>query len=262
MSDTGIYTYCFTLGAPSFSPPLAGIDGKNPVYVIGHAGLNAVVSNVSLDEFSETSLETKFEDLRWLATMAKTHEAVIEQIMSYKTVVPLRFCTIYKSHERIIELLRAHYKGLIAFLDKIKDKTEWSVKVYYDYNLVSKYIMAGSEEVKEMTAKIPETPGERYFYQKRLDILIKDLAARHLVAVSDNIFEGLKTHACEGRMLNSKVSAEGHDILLNAAFMVSKECFADFRTVVDTLAGIYEPSGLFFEMKGPWPLYNFCPSTE
>lgn len=260
MNDTAIYAYCFTSGVPSFSAPPMGIDNKNPVYVIGYEGLNAVVSNVSPDEFGEPSLEVKFKDLHWLATMAKNHESIIEQIMSCNTIAPLRFCTIYKSPERIIELLRTHYKELIAFLDKIKDKAEWTVKVYYDYTLISKYTTSRNKEVKQMTEKMPETEGERYFHQKRLNTLIKDIVARHLAAVADDIFEGLKTYACVGRALNSGTSVNGRDVLLNAAFMVSKECVADFRMGVDTLAGVYKPMGVFFEMNGPWPLYNFCPS--
>ncbi|WKZ16345.1 MAG: GvpL/GvpF family gas vesicle protein [Candidatus Jettenia caeni] len=79
----GIYAYCFTQTPVSFPHTLMGIDDEHEVYAIERNGLFAIVSALSLKEFSEDALDKKMTDMVWIASKAKKHEEVIEFVMTY-----------------------------------------------------------------------------------------------------------------------------------------------------------------------------------
>lgn len=79
----GIYTYCFTQTPVSFPHTIMGIDEEHEVYSLKQNDLFAIVSTVSLKEFSEGALDKKMTDMVWIASKAKKHEEVIEFVMTH-----------------------------------------------------------------------------------------------------------------------------------------------------------------------------------
>ncbi|HEY4481481.1 MAG TPA: GvpL/GvpF family gas vesicle protein [Candidatus Brocadiaceae bacterium] len=88
LSDTspGIYTYCLTRTRVSFPHTMMGIDGAHGVYHAEQDGIFAVISDVSLKEYSETALDKNMTDMAWLVPRAKRHEEVIEFVMTHATL--------------------------------------------------------------------------------------------------------------------------------------------------------------------------------
>ena len=88
LSDTspGIYTYCLTRTPVSFPHTIIGIDGIHEVYSVEQEGIFAVLSDVSLKEYSEAALDKNMTDMAWLVPRAKRHEEVIEFVMMHATL--------------------------------------------------------------------------------------------------------------------------------------------------------------------------------
>jgi len=88
LSDTspGIYTYCLTRTPVSFPHTIIGIDGVHEVYPVEQEGIFAVLSDVSLNEYSEAALDKHMTDMAWLIPRAKRHEEVIEFVMTQATL--------------------------------------------------------------------------------------------------------------------------------------------------------------------------------
>ncbi len=88
LSDTspGIYTYCLTRTRVSFPHTIMGIDGIHGVYHAEQDGIFAVISDVSLKEYSEAALDKNMTDMAWLVPRAKRHEEVIEFVMTHATL--------------------------------------------------------------------------------------------------------------------------------------------------------------------------------
>src|SRR3972149_2866727 len=88
LSDTslGIYTYCLTRTRKSFPHTMMGIDGIHGVYLAEQDGIFAVISDVSLKEYNEETLEKNMTDVAWLIPRAKRHEEVIEFVMTHATL--------------------------------------------------------------------------------------------------------------------------------------------------------------------------------
>ena len=84
-ASLGVYTYCLARTPVSFPHTMMGIDGAHGVYLAEQDGIFAVLSNVSLKEYSEAALDKNMTDVVWLVPRAKRHEEGIEFVMTHAT---------------------------------------------------------------------------------------------------------------------------------------------------------------------------------
>ena len=82
-ASLGVYTYCLARTPVSFPHTMMGIDGAHGVYLAEQDGIFAVLSDVSLKEYSEAALDKNMTDVAWLVPRAKRHEEVIEFVMTH-----------------------------------------------------------------------------------------------------------------------------------------------------------------------------------
>src|SRR3989339_218917 len=85
-ASLGVYTYCLARTPVSFPHTMMGIDGAHGVYLAEQDGIFAVLSDVSLKEYSEAALDKNMTDVAWLVPRAKRHEEVIEFVMTHATL--------------------------------------------------------------------------------------------------------------------------------------------------------------------------------
>ena len=291
LSDTslGIYTYCLTRTRKSFPHTMMGIDGIHGVYLAEQDGIFAVISDVSLKEYNEETLEKNMTDVAWLIPRAKRHEEVIEFVMTHATlnqhvnpdsplspplpisssfstgqhtpVVPLRFCTIYKNQEGLFKTIMPHKEKILNFLDYTVDKTEWSVKVFCDKTIFVKY----SDKYKEPSAATAQTsllPGEAYLLAKKMRKIKEENFKQDLQMYLKDIDFTLSQFADSYRFLqctDKSIHGRPLDMVMNTAFLVEQQAFTMFKDTLDMLAEKYKDEGMVFECSGPWPPYNFCP---
>lgn len=270
MPDTSlvIYTYCLT-GSPSpFPCAVMGIDGVHEAHFIEHDGLFAVISTVSLRDFNEDTLEKNMMDVAWLAPLAKRHEEVIEFVMTHNPagysvitpVVPLRFCTIYKSQEALFQAVAPHKEKILNFLEHTADKTEWAVKIFCDQNT----FMDGQDKKISGDTHEPASllPGENYLLAKKMRRMREEAFTVDIQRILSDIHCAVTPHVDCHRFLrctDKGIHGRPFDMVMNTAFLVEQQTLPVFQVVVDTLAEKYKAHGFVFELTGPWPPYHFCP---
>ena len=178
--ETGYYVYCIVADDPGQmleSLPRAGIDANYPVYSVPYREILVVVSQVGLQEFGQEQLDSQSEDMNWVQEKAFGHQHVLNVVMGQRTLIPMRFCSIYQSEESICEMLEMYYEGFETGLAKLEGKQEWGVKVFFDQKKLRQDIEENSDRVREIKAQLEEmTTGAAYFMQKRLDDLTRDEA--------------------------------------------------------------------------------------
>ena len=270
MPDTslGIYTYCLT-GAPApFPCAVMGIDGVHEAHFVEDNELFAVISTVSLRDFSEETLEKNMADVAWLAPLAKRHEEVIEFVMTHNPadcssvtpVVPLRFCTIYKNQEALFQAVAPHKEKILNFLEYTADKAEWAVKIFCDQNT----FMDGQDKKISGVTHDPVSllPGENYLLAKKMRRLREETFTMDVQRILSDIHCAVTPHVdchrflrCTGKGIHDRP----FDMVMNTAFLVEQQTLPGFQVVVDALAEKYKAHGFVFELTGPWPPYNFCP---
>jgi len=262
--DEGIYLFCFARPHALPSPKPRGLDDRHSVSQWVVDDVMAVVSTVSLEEFCGPLAEGRMKDLSWIGPRTCRHEEVIEQLVRHTPVLPARFGTIFSSLTQLGRLVNLHRETISRFLDRTMDKDEWSVKGIMDTSRAKGEVLSAalSRDAERLAAL---SPGMRYFQEQRIRSGVDRELQAWLREACGEIWNDLKSRAsdcCERKVLSHNPPGMDGDMVLNWAFLVSRDSVEDFRACVDQLRLKYAEQGLSFRLSGPWPPYSFCPPLE
>jgi hypothetical protein len=252
-------------------PEMPGVDPSFPVYTLPCSrseagGIRAVVSQVSLAEFGQQELEANLEDMQWVENKVYAHQTVVESLLDSHTLVPIRFCTIYRSEDRVQEMLARHYDRLVDNLTRLEGKQEWGVKLYCDQTLLSQQVEQVSDRVEAFKAKIEqESSGAAYFMKKKMEALIEEEVERLADDYAQRSHDRLSSHA-EEVVINSlqdrQLTGREDTMVLNGAYLVNEQRLVDFRAALEDLQEDHGNLGFEYELTGPWPPYSFANIEE
>ncbi len=238
--QSGKYVYCIIQTTEPLRFGRIGI-GNDPadVHTVNYKDIAAVVSDTPLEVYDPTRENVL------------AHERVNEAVMRSYTVLPMSFSTVFKTREDIIELLRTAYDAFHDVLTKMEDKLEFGLKVLWEPELIIREIEKDDENLRLLRQQISHQKGSTYFarmqYGRLVDSLLQE-RSEHLVS---EIFSSLGAVSVASRA-NKPI---GDKMILNAAFLVSRDREADFDAKVKEIDARYE--NLMFKYTGPWPPYNF-----
>jgi len=260
----GYYVYG-VLGSDNNQPveglPEEGIDPAYPVYGLPYQAIQAIVSKVSLQEFGQEELEANLEDMRWLEAKVRAHQCVIEMVLASHTLIPMRFCTIYRGESRVQETLAQHYDNFVETLAYLEGKQEWGVKAYCDGKTLVQRVEDVSDRVKALEAEMEQkSSGAAYFLKKKVDETIAEEVERVSDEYAQRSHDRLSGHAGESvvNLLQSReITGRKEAMVLNGAYLVDEEQLAAFRAELERLEEEYGDLGLSYDMTGPWPPYSF-----
>jgi len=231
----GLYLYCIREkieDAPVISE--RGIDRNGEVFTLAYRELEAVVSKVSLEEFKSEEIQKKAkEDLSWIREKALVHEKVIEEAMrrddKILSLIPMRFGIIFKDRERLKEVL-----------ERIKDKQEWSVKVYLkDRKKIEQMIKEKSEVIKEKEKEIASlSEGMAFFMEEELKDVISEEMDKELNKIVEDLFKSIGKHAVasvRNKVLEKDLTGRREPMVLNLACLIPKEKIENFKKEAEGL---------------------------
>jgi len=264
----GLYLYCIREkieGVPAI--PIKGIDGKGEVFTIVYREVEAVVSNISLEEFASEEIQKKArEDLSWIKEKAVTHERVIEGAMRENdkilSLIPIRFGTILKDKARLEETLNKDYSGIKEVLDRIRGKQEWSVKVYLkDREKFEQVIKEKNESIKEKEKYIASLPeGMAFFMEEELTEVISKEVDKELNNIVEVLFESIGKQAVasiKNKIFGKELTGKREPMVLNSAFLIPEGEIVNFKEEAGELDQEIQAKGFYLEYSGPWPPFNF-----
>ena len=265
MGRLGVYFYCFARAGVSSAIRMMGVGGRNRVTALETKDVAAVFSQVPLDEFEGHSAKTGAQDPDWVIARACQHERVVENVMRRSPVLPVRFGCVFSSKQALMRRLTDEADGVARFLDKVSGKEEWSVKGFVDVTKAGAWLLTTDPVLAERRAGMPESPGARYFHQKRLDAEVQSRLQRWRLLAADQVYAELRKGAGDTCPLTLKPlagKATATEMVLNCAFLLARDSVADFRRRVARLEAERSAQGLTLAVSGPWPPYNFCPTMK
>jgi Gas vesicle synthesis protein GvpL/GvpF len=239
-ASRGKYVYCIIeSGDPlRFGPIGIGADPSD-VYTVHYRNLAAVVSDAPLEVLDSTRENVL------------AHERVNETVMREHTVIPMSFGTIFKTREDIVELLRSAAEAFGDVLNKMQNKLEFGLKVLWDRDQAVREVEYEDEDISRLKKEISGQKGPTYFARMQYGRLIDSaLQARSERYVAD-ILEQLREVSVASR-INKPI---GDKMIMNAAFLISRDQETAFDAKVKSIAGRFDK--LTFKYTGPWPPYNF-----
>jgi hypothetical protein len=231
-------------------PATTGV-GQEPVRIVEAAGLVAVVGSVGVGEFGEDALRRNLEDLAWLETTARGHDAVVDIVNHFGPTVPLRLATVYRDDDSVRAALVAHRGEFDTALRRVTGRTEWGVKGYADPDSIAKHA------VEEQAGDVGE--GTAYLLRRRAVLSALQAAESEAAANAHRIHEALSQIAVVAKrqpVPHAELLRKRTKIVLNGTYLVDNERADEFADTVRTLDD--QHPGIDLDLTGPWPPYSFA----
>jgi hypothetical protein len=249
---TGRYLYAITRGVDSDAMADTVGLGGGALEAVDHRGLTAVVSTVRLEEFGEEGLRRNLEDLAWLETVARGHDAVVQAVAAHGPTAPLRLATICLDDDGVRARLDEWHDALNEVLDRVQGRMEWSVKTF-----------AREAAEVEPNAPAPAAEGKgagvAYLQRKRESTQRRQQSEERALQVAEEIHAALAQHSVASRRLAPQdPRLTGHEGVMthNGAYLVPVEESDAFAATIATLAEQHPEAHV--EAGGPWPPYSFA----
>ena len=264
MDTHGYYVYGITRRIDGLPLAEKGIDPTCPVYLLPYENIQAIVSKVSLAEFGEDVLEANVQDIEWLAEKVRSHESILDAILPHCTLIPMRFCTIFQTENRVREMLGEHHDGFVNTLTRLEGKKEWGLKVFGDGAILAQRIGEVSDRVKRLEMEMAEkSGGAAYLWKKRLDEATAAEIDRVNIECAQRGHDRLSSHAEESvtnPLQGKEITSRKEEMILNGAYLVADKRLGAFQAELSGMEDEYGALGFSFEVSGPWPPYNFVAS--
>ena len=258
-------------------PVTARIEEGCAVAFIPEGPIMAVASPVSLAAFDSEPLRRNMEDPHWLAEKVCQHEAVVEAMMAAHPILPMKFCTIFRSPDAVRRMLREHALRFQEALEFVREKEEWGVKGFAHRDCLREAALRRDPELREMAERLATSararPGSAFFLKRRMDDLAEQRRMEREAELVREAVDALRPSVVQLASLPSpRIQGVGEDpavrssggrpkeeMVLNLACLVLREAVQPFLAEVRRWNEVWADQGLRLVASGPWPPYNFSP---
>jgi hypothetical protein len=263
MEHIGVYLYGFIPdGTVLDLSGVEGVEGIRPIRAVEMGGATAVVGEVPLRAF-EAAMSAGVDggpDPSWVVPRALRHEAVLDAVLARSPVLPVRFGVLFSSPDTLAALAGEHREAIAEFFESLGDRLEWSLRGYYDPTRSIELLLEQDPELSSRRLALPESPGARYFQEKKLREEARREARRSASRAAQGVRNALRSITDDARSLPLR-AAEGPDreMILHETFLMSRGR-ADEALALIRVAAAGQVEGLLtLEPSGPWPPFHFCP---
>jgi hypothetical protein len=246
------YVYCLVLSPrrPAIRKRVAaaGVPGSRDTRAVAAGDdLWLIVASVPAEEYDEAALTRGLQNLEWVAPRAMAHEAVVEQFLSARAVVPMQLFTLFTSDERALQHVDRQRKEIRAVVKRLERKLEWGLRLTFDEQAVRAAVD---------TARPGKQTGIAYLTRKRDLLDVQRVQLKAAQSDADQLFTALTREAADARRRRATEQAPGTKLLLDASFLVPSARTRTFRAAVGKRARAVG-AGVVVTLTGPWPAYNF-----
>ena len=255
------YVYCLVQSArrPTVSSRLDRVGvagGRDTRAVAAGDALWLIAATVPAEDYDEAALARGLQDLDWVGPRAMAHEAVVEQFLSARAVVPMQLFTLFTSDERALAHVERQRKEILAVVKRLEGKHEWGLRLTLDEQALRSALDGGRKSRQQAS-------GTAYLSRKRELIDLARARLKDAKLVADRLFAALsKAAAAARRRTATEQAAPGSRLLLDAAFLVDSSRAKSFRAAVNRTVREKDLTGIVVSLTGPWPPYNFIAAAE
>jgi hypothetical protein len=257
MSDV-VYLYGFVpADAPVPPAQLAGVAGA-PVRLIDLGEVHAAVADLPGNVYAADVIESRLQDLAWVGEQGMAHERVVVWFADHSEILPARMFSLYSGDASLRSAVSSRLDDVTAALRALSGRREWNLKVAYDADELARHGAEISPELNRLDDEMAAAaPGRRYLLERRRTEMLKHEVARAGRAMADELFEALRVHAEDVRVLPLPDADEFGTVVLNAALLVTRAAEPQLRAHAEELYRRYTGLGMILSFSGPWAPYRF-----
>lgn len=240
----GRFIYAVIL--PNGNPiDLIGLDGCK-VYMIPYRDIAAIVSDYPVGA------------IKLIRKNLSPYHDVTRRFAETCTTIPAKFGQIAEDGEKLIRVLRHNYPRIRQELERLHQKVEMGVKVFWEVENLFDYFVKTDAELRSLRDRIfsrqsPPTTLELI----QLGGFVSDRMNARKEAVSQKVVSALRRAAVEEKL--DEPSEE--KIVMSGWFLVSKERPQDFVAMVHEAACLLGKEYVV-KVDGPWVPFNFVEHIE
>jgi len=243
MTEDGQYIYAIVAASEGRSFGSIGIGSRNDeVSIVCYEDIGAVISPSPIVKYAVTRANTI------------AHQKVMEEVMKYYPILPVRFGTIGEGIELIKEkILRARYHEIKELLRYVEDKIELGLKaLWVNMQAIYKEIIDENREIRSLRDRIMSKAIKPQRDQVRLGEMVKKNLDAKRMQDEKAILDPLKELWVKHRSNN----VFGDQMVTNGSFLIPKDREKKFDEMVDKLSTTYD-GRMKFKYVGPVPPCNF-----
>ncbi|MGX1509339.1 GvpL/GvpF family gas vesicle protein [Streptomyces collinus] len=227
-----------------------GHEEGGPLRVLRAGGLCLVVQDVPADLFGEEALTERLNRPEDLERCARAHHRGVEAAAGRGPVVPLPMATLYRGDLTAARAVADRRQVLDTLLDRLRDRTEWAVKVHAAEAAPGAAAATGSGDggrayLSRVSARRREQRGALGKAQAEAEAVDAALR-RHAVAAT--------RHRPQSERLTGRRAPQ----LLNAAYLVADTRRADFTAALARFTAGGAHPAVRVDASGPWIPYSFA----
>jgi Gas vesicle synthesis protein GvpL/GvpF len=222
-------------------------EGLPDVWVVEAGDLGAIVGNAPNGDAKETR------------NQALAHARVLEAAVVDAPVVPFRFGIIVSGDQEVgSDLLDAYHDNLAPLLERLEDRLQMTLKVYYLEDAVLREIVDSEPEIAQLREAMREGPEEATRdVRARLGELVSTAVEQRRERDSADILERLKPVSVAAVV----EGLEKEFMVLHAPFLVERDRRQEFEETLEEVAQERQER-MSFRLLGPMPAYNFIDVEE
>ncbi|MBQ0947167.1 MULTISPECIES: GvpL/GvpF family gas vesicle protein [Streptomyces] len=231
-----------------------GHEEGGALRVLRAGDLCLVVQDVPAALFGEEALTERLNRPEDLERCARAHHRGVEAAAGRGPVVPLPMATLYRG-DRTAELAVAARRPVLdTLLDRLRDRTEWAVKVHA--------AEAGPGAPADTGGPAgPGSGGRAYLSRASARRRERQGAHGRALAEAEAVDAALRSHAVAAtrhRPQSERLTGRRAPQLLNAAYLVEDARRADFTAALARFTAGRPHPGVRVEASGPWIPYSFA----
>jgi len=215
------------------------------------------IQNTSAFGVSHNGLVAVLEEVNHARVVVNTENAIqyakiIEELHQHYDLLPARYGTVMETKDAAVCMLEKYRKEFEENLQRVENKEEFSLKVFWDYE-------KGSEEIRKKMAhnatEVRISPGEKesaaYLFEKIKAYRFENALLEYAEQLCEEI--RLATEVFSPDIKFKKMPSQS--LLVDAVFLQKKGLKQDFIQLVSWIKERHED--FRFLLTGPWPPYNF-----
>ncbi|MGW0080309.1 GvpL/GvpF family gas vesicle protein [Streptomyces sp. NPDC003393] len=249
-------TYVFAVtGAPVAAGLPAGAAGHEeggPLRALRAGPVWVIAQDVPASTFSETALAERLNRPEELERCARAHHRGVEAAARRGPVVPLPMATLYASDINAVEAVTARAPQFGVLLDRLRDRTEWAVKVHAA-------APPAAAQGPPQAGEGGPAGGRAYLSRASARRRVRHEVHEQALAQAMEVDRELRRYAVattRHRPQSERLSGRRTPQLLNAAYLVDDAGQEDFARVL-ARAATGRPH-VEITASGPWVPYSFA----
>ncbi len=184
------------------------------------------------------------------------HSAVLNAMAAHGPVLPLRFGSVVRDEETVVEeLLGPQEEHFAALLGELTGRVQLTLRARYVLDALLAEIVRSDPEIARLRESTVGVSEDASHYERiRLGELVAQAVDRHRAVDADQILDAVLPLA-ERHVVRE---ASGMDALLDVAVLVTTDRLGELEEVAEQLAAAYDGRARL-SLVGPTAAYDFVP---